>query len=333
MNDPVHQVRPLSAVERAVVRIIRDPRDLPFVWLLAAISITVLPLAALLVFQTAPSWPVALTYLFLVIGCFNLPTLVMYHNVTHRPMFKRQYRFLTHYMNWVLGPLFGLFPNVYYAHHIAMHHVENNARRDLTSTIYYQRDSLFDFICYTGNFVLTIYGKLVFYLWRRKRFRLLRAMLFGEACYLSIVAATSWLNWKAALLVFVIPAIAAIIGLCAINWTEHAFVDVQNPANIYRSAIICVNTAYNRLAFNDGYHLSHHVRPSLHWSEMPIDFAACRESYAREGAIIFEGLGYPSILMLLLTRRYRVLARHCLDVRPEQEIVATLRQRTARCAS
>jgi hypothetical protein len=36
----------------------------------------------------------------------------------------------------------------------------------------------------------------------------------------------------------------------------------------------------------------------------------------REGSIVFSGLNYFSILFLLLTRRYDVLARHCVCEAP-----------------
>jgi fatty acid desaturase len=103
---------------------------------------------------------------------------------------------------------------------------------------------------------------------------------------------------------------------------------------VYRSAIVCINTAYNRLAFNDGYHIGHHLKPNLHWRGMPAEFLDNRAAYAREGAIVFEGLDYYRILFLLLTKQYRVLARHCVQLggpgRSDDEIVDMLRDRTAR---
>jgi fatty acid desaturase len=333
LTDPIHRARPLNPAERAAMRIIRDPRDLPFLWLIATVSLTAVPMAALLILDPLFAWWLAAAYLVLVVGCLYLPVLVIYHHITHRPLFRPRYRVLMHYVNWVVGPLFGLFPNGYYAHHIAMHHAENNLGPDLSSTMRYQRDSLLDFLRYVGNFLVSLYGGLALYLWRRKRYRLVRAVLIGEAGYLAIVAATAVFNPKAVLVVFIIPTLAAIVGFCAINWTEHAFVDPGRPDSIYRSAIICVNTAYNRLAFNDGYHICHHLKPNLHWTEMPNEFLAHRATYACEGAIVFHRLNYFSVLFLLLTRQYGVLARHCLDAGSPDETAALLRQRTMKIVS
>lgn len=334
LTDPTSRRRPLNAVERLVVTVIRDSRDLPFMWLILAASLTVLPLAAILISSATFSWWTAAAYLGLVIGCFLLPVLVMYHDIAHRRLFGPRYAFMKHYLNWVLGPLFGMFPNGFYAHHVAMHHVENNSRRDMSSTMRYQRDSLVDFVHYAIHFPFNVYCRLALYLWRRKRYRLARAVLIGEASYIAAVAAIGWFNWRAALVVFVVPLVAAMVGFSCTNWTEHAFVDHAAPHNMYRSGIVCVNTAYNRFAFNDGYHIGHHLKPNLHWSEMPQEFLGFRAAYAREGAVVFEGLDYYRILFLLMTKRYRVLARHCVDLggrrRSEDETISMLRERTAR---
>jgi fatty acid desaturase len=287
-----------------------------------------------LIFGATFSWWIAAAYLGLVIGCFYLPVLIMYHDVAHRRLFRPQYAFLKHYLNWVLGPFFGMFPNGFYAHHVAMHHLENNLRRDMSSTMLYQRDSPADFLRYALHFPFSVHCKLALYLWQRKRYRLLRAVVIGEVAYLAVVATTAYLNWQAALVVFILPLVAAMVGFSCTNWSEHAFVDRASPHNIYRSAIICVNTAYNHIGFNDGYHIGHHLKPNLHWSEMPEEFLDHRETYAREGAIVFEGLNYYRIWFLLMTKQYRVLARHSIDLagrrHSEDETIEMLRQRTTK---
>jgi fatty acid desaturase len=319
-------------IDRAALLVIRDRRDLPFVWLIGTITLTVLPLAAVTMFDRRLFWPAAALYLALDVGVLHLPTLVMYHDVAHRQLFKPRYRFLRHYLNWVIGPLFGMFPNGYFAHHVVMHHAHNNLGEDLSSTMSYQRDSARDFLRYVCRWMVGAYGRLAPYLRQRGRRRLARGVVVGEAAYFGVIAVAAWFNWQGALVVFGIPFIAANIGFCAINWAEHAFVDRAHPDNIYCSAITCVNTLYNRLAFNDGYHASHHLKPHLHWTEMPAEFSAHRETYARQGAIVFDGVSYLPILLLLLTRQYRALARHCISDRSEDDIIATLRSRTAKFA-
>ncbi len=307
-----------------------------FLWLTVAISATIVPLAVLMVSDVWFSWWLAAAYLVLLIGGFYLPMLIMVHLVAHRPLFRPRYAFLRHYLNWVLHPLFGLFPNAFFAHHIAMHHAENNSAVDLSSTLHYQRDSLFDFVRYAVSFPIHVYFHLPVYLWRRKRFRLVRAVVGGQLAYVTVVAGVAWFHWQAALVVFGIPLVFAMAGFSCTNWTEHAFVDEAAPQNIYRSAIVCINTIYNRVGFNDGYHVGHHLKPNLHWSELAEDFRANWVQYASEDAIVFRGLDYYRVWFLLMTKQYRALARRCVDLadrgRSEEETIALLRRRAARFA-
>ena len=69
------------------------------------------------------------------------------------------------------------------------------------------------------------------------------------------------------------------------NWGQHAFVDQETPENNYRNSLTCINSRYNKQAFNDGYHIGHHLRPGMHWTEMSVDFKANIEEYAKEKGI------------------------------------------------
>ena len=116
------------------------------------------------------------------------------------------------------------------------------------------------------------------------------------------------------------------------NWGQHAFVDARSPGNCYRNSITCINTAYNRRAFNDGYHIGHHLSATRHWTEMPADLLRTRQQYIDERAIVFEGVDFFTVWLFLMLRRYDWLARHfvSLDGREwtEDEVVALLRERT-----
>jgi len=69
--------------------------------------------------------------------------------------------------------------------------------------------------------------------------------------------------------------------------------------------------------------------PQRHWTEMPLDFERNRATYAREGALVFQGIDFFGVWLLLMLRRYRALARRCLvPAGSEEEIVSLLRART-----
>jgi fatty acid desaturase len=137
-----------------------------------------------------------------------------------------------------------------------------------------------------------------------------------------------------ALVVFVIPIMIARFGMMAGNWAQHAFIDAASPENCYRNSITCINCVYNRRCFNDGYHIGHHLKANRHWTEMPIEFQNNLETYAREGAIVFEGVDFFVVWFFLMTRNYKALARHYVPLGTEtpstEQIIALLRERTRR---
>ena len=157
-------------------------------------------------------------------------------------------------------------------------------------------------------------------------------MVLGEGGWLAAVMGLAIVNLQATLVVFVIPMVAARFLMMAGNWAQHAFIDPDDPHNDRKNSIVCINTRYNRRCFNDGYHIGHHERPNLHWTEMPEDFLRKRQLYASEGAIVFDGIDYFQVWLLLMTQQYNVLARHFVELdggeRSPREIVALLRHRT-----
>src|SRR5262245_31443756 len=70
----------------------------------------------------------------LVLDRFTL----MLHCTSHRALFKPRYKLLNEIIPWVLCPFFGQSPNTYFAHHLGMHHAEENLPDDLSSTMRFQ---------------------------------------------------------------------------------------------------------------------------------------------------------------------------------------------------
>lgn len=147
-----------------LARYLHDQRDLPFAYLLLKISATVLPLAVALFVPAVRGWAwwvVAGLFLYLSLLRFKGPFGLMLHCTSHRLLFKKQYGWLNHYIPWVVGPLFGQTPETYFVHHLGvhhlgmhhlgMHHAENNTADDESSTMFYQRDSVWGFLRYFSD--------------------------------------------------------------------------------------------------------------------------------------------------------------------------------------
>jgi hypothetical protein len=332
LTDPVGRPSPSSSLfERLLTPLLCDPRDLPFVRLLLVLTATVLPTAVVLFLPGAFRWWIAALHLALVIY-FLGPFVLMLHNTSHRRLFRRPFGWANHYIPWVLGPLFGESPETYFAHHVGMHHPENNLSEDLSSTLPYVRDSAIDFARYFFRFFFFGIFELLSYFARKKRRGLLLRTLVGELSFFIVVGALLVFHWRAALTVFVIPFLVVRFAMMAGNWGQHAFVDRAAPENAYRNSITCINSAYNRRCFNDGYHIGHHVKATRHWTEMPDDFRRNLRTYADEGAIVFRGVDFFGVWFMLMLRRYDWLARHVVPLAKEphstETVIALLRNRT-----
>jgi hypothetical protein len=334
LSDPTYRPRAApTLLERLASRLIHDPRDAPFLQLMAVASLTVVPTGVMLFVPGAFRWWIAAAHLALVIY-FMGPFVLMLHCTSHRRLFKRPWGWMNNYIPWVLGPFFGESPETYFAHHVGMHHPENNLEADLSSTMAYQRDSATDFVRYFLRFMFLVLGDLLRYLSRKGRRSMMVRCLSGELTFYVVVVGLLFVNWRATVVVLVVPFAVTRFAMMAGNWAQHAFIDAAEPGNCYRNSITCINSGYNRRCFNDGYHIGHHIKQTRHWTEMPGDFQDNLPKYVAEHAIVFEGVDFFLVWAALMVRGYDWLARRYVPLGAErpshEEIVSLLRARTAR---
>lgn len=328
--------RPVSygAAQRFFLQFMKDERDLIFIRVSVTMTAIVLPLA-LVLFMLPALWVgvLALPYIGFVFLVFGGRYGLMLHATGHRPIFKREYKWMNHYIPWVLGPFLGHTPTSFAAHHMWMHHAENNMLGDQSSTLPYQRDNFLHFVHYWARFFFTSYVHVPRYLYLRGRGRIGLRLMLGELAWLGLASVAVWVNWAAALVVFIVPMLMMRWLMMAGNFAQHAFVDVDDADNAYRNSNCLINAKYNIKAYNDGYHIVHHLRPAMHWSEMPGYFQDNLDSFIEQDAIVLDGLGDNQVVwFLLMTRNYDKLARHLVDFkgRSHEEKVAFLKGRVQR---
>ncbi|MBL7985833.1 MAG: fatty acid desaturase, partial [Flavobacteriales bacterium] len=155
----------------------------------------------------------------------------------------------------------------------------------------------------------------------------------GEAIFLVGCGLLCLVNWQATVMVFLLPLVAFRLVAMAGNWTQHAFVCAEKPGDHFRNSITCINVKFNHKCWNDGYHISHHIDPTMHWTEHPVYFREHLEEFGRNRPVVFAGLNYLDIFLLLMKDRYDELAKHFVDVgghyKNDEEVIAFLRSRTS----
>jgi fatty acid desaturase len=256
------------------------------------------------------------------------PVILMLHCTMHRKFIKEP-KFLDDAHPLVMAFFYGM-PMGYREHHIGMHHVEDNGFEDLSSTLSYRRDSFLHFLVYFSRFFFLIVLELPRYLRRERTASMARRALYGEIVHWAIMGAALALDWRFALTVFVMPYVVCRFMMMMGNWGQHAFINTARPNNGIANAITCINSDYNKRCFNDGYHVGHHMRAKRHWSELPADFIANQELYAREGVIVFQGLDFFFVSLLLWLGAWKLLAKRYVrlaEPRTDEDVIAMLKAR------
>ena len=335
ITDPQYQPKAnLTAYEKFWLRFINDERDLPFVHLLTRIHLIVFPWAILLftpLLQGVYWWLAFIPYAYVAQSYFKGRFGLMFACMCHRPMFKKGYMWLHKYTTWIVAPFFGNTPETYFAHHIIMHHVENNQEDDASSTLKYRRDSPTDFIKYLFRFLLLGIVDTFMYLFNRKKKKVYTRFTIGEFSFVVFCVAMCFVNFKATLMIFIIPVIYARFIMMMGNWTQHCFVDQRDPEGHFSSTFNCINNVYNQNCWNDGYHAIHHYNPGLHYTEIPGVFMKNIENFKKNKTFIFDGIHYLHIFFWLMNKRYDKLAANLVNIdntfSSQQEAEALLRER------
>jgi hypothetical protein len=256
--------------------------------------------------------------------------MAMLHNVSHRSLYKAQFKVFNLLIPYALCLVFGQTWNTYFLHHVKHHHVEDNGLNDLSSTSKYQRDSLIHFLLYFGRFFCGVVVELPLYFVRKKQYALAGQALFGEVASLVLFALLTRARVAAGLTVFVIPWCLMRFFMMAANWGQHAFI---NPDSKDAHSLTILHTSYNDVAFNDGFHASHHENSQRHWSDHLAAPISCRvASFAN---ITFAGdINFGDVWLLLMTKNYARMEELFVfsdqQHRPSKaEIISELRRQVA----
>jgi fatty acid desaturase len=278
---------------------------------------------------TAAMKLVAMGVYLAVWGFLLPPAILMLHNTMHRPFIKGP-KLVAWLHPYVMSFFLGI-PTGYREHHLGMHHAEDNMQKDLSSTLPYRRDSFLHFLVYFFRFFFLGIFEVSSYLGQAKKTKMARRLVLGEVAHYAVIAAAIAIDVRFGLAAFALPFVICRFMMMVGNWGQHAFINVEHKNNGIANAITCINVAYNARCFNDGYHIGHHLRANRHWTELPGDFEKNVGLYAREGALVFQGIDFFMVSVLLWTGSWNALARCFVhldgDNRSDERIIEMLQSR------
>jgi len=102
-------------------------------------------------------------------------------------------------------------------------------------------------------------------LWKRDR-AAFWAAASEYVVFFGSMAALLLLDWRKALIFIVVPQQVAVYSIQVVNYLQHIETDAFSEWNHSRNF---VSRTLNTLLFNNGYHTVHHLKPGVHWSELP----------------------------------------------------------------
>src|SRR5271170_3204276 len=322
-------------IARLGQKVLRDPRDTPALRLMVSLSLTALPIFVIQLVLGKPRLLLAIAFYLSLYG-LKFERFVRMFSAKHLEAHRRQGYFsekydkvFGRYVEFFLGYLYGNLPELDRTVHVGLHHRENGGPDDTVTSSRYDRTSPLDFLWYLSDNIWTALGLAPYAYFKAKGDeKNRRRILWGMARYYFFFAAVFIYNSTIGIVYVLVPLLRMHFIMALTAWVQHAFCDPEHPEDYFANTV----TVYDEVNFmNEGYHLCHHHRSSLHWTEMPAHLDRIRDKMRESGSLVFRDLDFMELFIeLTLLRRMDVLAERLVTWEPmsHEQKLALLAKRT-----
>ncbi len=200
--------------------------------------------------------------------CMNFQCIA--HNFIHNIFFKSKI------LNWIFSSfnslLIGVPQTLYKFHHLNHHRFNNDTQDekgetgDLSSLFRFSKVPKKEENIFTYSFIGPIRTDFFVYIKEAIQAKLGKLLIAETVTLLLFWGILLYIDPRTFLLFYIPIWYLGQVLAYAENYFEH-FDAI--PGNRLTDSVSCYDPIYNFLWFNNGYHQEHHLKPTIHWSEIP----------------------------------------------------------------